>query len=272
MPAGEGQISTAAENNSTTIIANVQGQHNSVTVNNGDQTPSSSTSSENSTNEDSEDDIEETSRDGPRFPITDQNLKALASGTKLKTSRKRKRELELNRSMDTEEKKRKVLQSYLTTEVELPTLDKYEVLRFKSYVRDTIFKNCKFLKGEGTTSVACKRTRMMIRALQKRYGMSHMTIDLVSEPYNISYARKIMESENIGPDTHTWYEIGMWWRMWAPVVREEIMRIRSAKGYKIKKTIQDSEFLILNYSVSTILDDVLSLIFFFSYSIITSRK
>ncbi len=260
---------TASNNNSTTVNAYVQGQHNSVTVHNGVQTPSSP-SSENSTNEDAEDDmIHETLRDGPRFPITKKNLKALASGGDFETNRKRERELELNRSMDTEEKKRKVLQSYLTTQVELPKLDKYKMLKIKTYVRETIFKNCKFLKGDGTTSVACRRTREMIRALQRRYGMSHKTMDLVSEPDRTSYAKKILQSENIGPDTHTWYEIGMWWRLWAPVVREEIMRVRSSRGYWLKKTVQDGEFpgldrfLILIYSVSRVLEDVLYLNFFF---------
>ena len=196
---------------------------------------------ENSIDRPVDDDDGETSRDGLGFHVTETNLNALATGTQLQTSTNRKREIEFNRSMETKEKKRRVLASYVTTEVKLPKLDRYEVLRIKTYVRETIFKNCKFVKGEGAFSVPCRQTRRAIKALKQRYGNSHMKIDLVSDSQTC-YAKKIMNYENISSDTHTWYEIGMWWRLWAPVVRDEIRRVRAAKGYLIKRTIQKSEF------------------------------
>lgn len=235
----ESASSTKNPAENITTIHN-SGNNNNISVNNNkNQRPQSSRRNCTVDDDDDDDDIPEVG-----FAVTETNLIALASGKEPKEmSWFRKREIEENSFMDKRDKKRRLLDSYVTTEVKLPELDRHELVKLKTYVRETIFKNMKFLKGEGSYSVKCRRTRRAINEYKNQYGNSHEKIDLVSEPQTC-YAKKILEYMNVSSDTHTWYEIGMWWRMWAPEVKKEIRRVRASRSYAIKNTIQNGEFFM----------------------------
>lgn len=175
-------------------------------------------------------------------PVGPVEMKALAHGLQIEKDDKRKRELESNDSLVLREKRVKVESSYSYPGEKLPEITDFVVKPLGEVVRKKMFPDFKFVLGEG--SYVIKNNPMLARKLRKffsEYGNSHEKMDLVDESDMSNYARLVLNEMKMSSENYTWAELGMWWHLYSPVIKEKMSSYRSQKGHEIRKSVQASE-------------------------------
>ena len=99
--------------------------------------------------------------------------------------------------------------------------DQYEIDKVKGVIRSNVFKNLKFVKGEGQKSLSNTFDKKNAKILQ--YGKCHEKADLTKTNGYECYLMKMMD---LTAGNTTIEKRALWWKTYSSHIHEEIKQIR----------------------------------------------
>ena len=131
-------------------------------------------------------------------------------------------------ALSSNQKKRKLQGLYYGTSYKPE--DKYEILKVRNIVRESIFKHVKFCRGEGSSS----NEKSGRKAVEKNaFGRRHDTPDITLRS---GYAHEILKLSGNGEDKKSLTQRALWWKTYNIYVLQEIRQVRSSKNFSLKKS------------------------------------
>ena len=99
--------------------------------------------------------------------------------------------------------------------------DPYEVMKVRQVIRNHVFKNLKFVKGEGRRALTTNFEKKNTKILQ--YGKCHKKADLTRTNGYECYLMKLMDiTEGNTPIEKR----VLWWKTYSSHIQEEIRQLR----------------------------------------------
>ena len=143
--------------------------------------------------------------------------------------------------LTTEQKKRKFEEVYSSRRWQEE--DKYEVQKVKQIVRNNIFKQVKFVKGEGYKNITNNVERKNGKANQKEYGKCHEWADstkVTGYEYNVMKLAGVTEMNSSITDR------ALYWKTYNEYVRDEIRQMRGRMSGSVKLSVNQGEYYDVN--------------------------
>lgn len=161
------------------------------------------------------------------------DVSTLGSQTSHMSAEESLRRMEMNLTI--REKKRKIEELYSNGR----WMDQceHEITKVKTIVRNDIFANVKFVKGEGQAGVAVAKGRKN-KAVFKKLGETNERVDLTEKR---GYWTELLEKCGYGESEKSLTTRTMYWKSYHDVVKEQIGDLRSKKNNSMKQIIRQGK-------------------------------
>jgi hypothetical protein len=149
-------------------------------------------------------------------------------------------------NMTAAEKRKKLMNVYLTTDYEnIVEENEFEIMKINKVIRNNIFGKIKFCRGEGNSSTVVKkgrniRSQQMIKKLV--IGRSHEFADLTK---NSGFEVEVLKLCGLGADRTTITQRGQWWKTYNYHVKREIRQQRGQVQYLLRKSMTEGKQLFI---------------------------
>ena len=142
-------------------------------------------------------------------------------------------------ALSTDEKKRKLQVLYYGSKYKEE--DKYEIQKVRKIVRDNVFQQVKFCRGEGASKQGKSSNNV---AMKRAFGKSHDAPDLTLRN---GYAYEILILSGNGEDKKSLTERALWWKTYNTYVLHEVRQLRSSMNFNVKKSCIEGKMYYIEF-------------------------